>query len=128
MAVDLPHSSKQRAAAQAPHCHCRLVIGMFSVSMPETVGGRPRCLIMSQTSSALSPCGEGHRLRRNHHTTGVLLPNSRKSARSPGQYCQLAPGLAEPPLRVSWPPSLHCLLWGLEVSVVSGYHHTNAIR
>ena len=43
---------------------------------------------------------EGHRLRRNHHT-GVLPPNTRKSARSRGQYRQHAPGRGEPPQRVS---------------------------
>ena len=57
-----------------------LPIDMSSVSVPETVGGRPRCSTMSQTSSALLPCDEGHRLRLSHHT-GVLLPNTRTSAR-----------------------------------------------
>ena len=61
-----------------------LPIDMSSVSVPETVGGRPRCSTMNQTSSVLLPCDEGHRLRLSHHT-GVWLPNTRKSARSRGQ-------------------------------------------
>ena len=40
-----------------------LPIDMSSVSVRETVGGRPRCSTMNQTSSALLPCDEGHRLR-----------------------------------------------------------------
>ena len=54
------------------------------VPMAETVGCRPRCSTMSQTSSGLLPCDEGHRLRLSHHT-GVLLPNTRKNARSAWQ-------------------------------------------
>ena len=104
-----------------------LPIDMSSVSVPETVGGRPRCSTMNQTSSALLPCDEGHRLRLSHHT-GVWLPNTRKSARSRGQWCQHAPGLASPLQRVSCLPSLPCLLWSLDASVVSGRHRTNAKR
>ena len=66
-------------------------------------------------------------LRLYHHIV-VLPPNTRKSARSRGQYCQRAPGLAEPLQRVSLQPSLLCLLWSLDASVVSDRHHTNARR
>ena len=95
--------------------------------MPDTVGVRPRCLTTSQTSSALSPCDEGHRLRLNHHP-GVLLPNTRKSVRSLRQYCQRAPGQAETLQRISCQPSLPRLLWSLDASVVSSRHRTNAKR
>ena len=37
---------------------------------------RPRTNV--STSSVLSPCGEGHQLRRNHHP-GVFPPTTRKS-------------------------------------------------
>ena len=86
-AVDTAHhcSSQRPCLGRMRQCgtHCHMTV-MSSVSMPETVGGRPRCSTMNQTSSALLPCDEGHRLRLSHHT-GVLLPNTRKSARSRGQ-------------------------------------------
>ena len=76
----------------------------------------PVSILVSRQSAQMfdnEPCGEVHRLRRNHHTA-VLPPNTLKSARSRGQYCQRAPGLAEPPQRVSYIISTFTFLSALD--------------
>ena len=98
-AVDTAHHCSSQRPCLGIMCqfgaHCQLVSSQFKGPILSVVGPDVR-----QTSSVLSPCGEGHRFRRNHHI-GVLPPNTRKSARAGGNYCQRAPGLAEPPQSVS---------------------------